>query len=105
MVVGGSVPMLMLALEPELLSGAKESEEPLSEENENGSTWRNHVSPPSVVNRAVRGLFGGGGGGSCDGAASGWAESFCSCGGSGGSTVARAGRIMGSGCMALAAAL
>ena len=63
--------MLTLPLEPELLSAAKESTGSLSDENENVSTCRNHVSPPSVVNRAVRGLFGGGGGGSCDDAASG----------------------------------
>ena len=62
--------MVMLSLEPELLSGAKESE-PLSDENENGSTCRNHVSPSSVVKRAAHGLFGGGGGGSWDEAASG----------------------------------
>ena len=62
--------MVMSSFEPELLSGAKESE-PLSDENENGSTCRNHVSPSSVVQRGVHGLFGGGGGGSLDEAASG----------------------------------
>ena len=95
--------MLTLPLEPELLSAA-EPPEPLSDDSENGSTWRNHVSPPSIVNKAERGLFGGGGGGACDDAASGRARSSCSRGGSGGSTMARAGRIMGNGCMALAAA-
>ena len=46
-----------------------ESEVPLSDAK--GSTCRNQVSPPSVENKAVRGLFGGGGGGPCDDAASG----------------------------------
>ena len=85
--MGESEPMLTLESEVPL-SGAK------------GSTWRNHVSPPSVENRAVRGLFGGGGGGPCDGAASGWAESLSSCG----RTVAKAGMIMGNGCAARPAA-
>ena len=97
--------MVTLALEPELLSGPKESRDPLSDGNENGSTRRSHIRR--------RPWWSGGGGGSCDGAALGWAESLSSWGGgsgssgggSGGSTRAKAGRIMGSGCMALAAAL
>ena len=96
--------MLTLPSDPELLSAAKESTDPLSDESEKGSTCRNHVSPPSVENRAVLGLLGGGGGGSCDEAASGWAKSSCSRGGSGGRTMASAGRIIGNGCMAIAAA-
>ena len=52
-----------------------ESEVPLSDAK--GSTCRNHVSPPSVENRAVRGLFGGGGGGPCEDDASGRGVSLC----------------------------
>ena len=53
-----------------------ESDDPLSEAK--GSTCRNHVSSPSVENRAVRGLFGGGGGGPCEDDASGCGVSLCS---------------------------
>ena len=69
-----------------------ESDDPLSEAK--GSTCRNHVSPPSVENRAVRGLFGGGGGGPCDDDASGCGTSL----GSNGSSVARDGMRRCGGC-------